>query len=169
VRRRRGAYPSADTGLPTDTNARPSPRQIFHVNFFRRGAPSENGKKGAFLWPGFGENLRVVDWMLKRCAEPTAASPIAEETPIGFVPAQGALDLAGLAASTTDAMAELTRVDAAASLAEARRGGAFLKTLGPRLPKELTREHLELVARLEAVADRELGARLDAAAAAERR
>jgi phosphoenolpyruvate carboxykinase (GTP) len=53
--------------------------RIFHVNWFRT---DENGK---FLWPGFGENIRVIDWILRRCK----GEDIAVETPIGFVPKPG--------------------------------------------------------------------------------
>jgi phosphoenolpyruvate carboxykinase (GTP) len=126
--------------------------KIFHVNWFRRGPAGPGGKKGAFLWPGFGENLRVVDWVIKRCAEPAAASDIAVESPVGFLPARGALDLSGLEPAATRAVSEITAVDAAASLGEAKRSGDFLRTLGPRLPAALAREQADLVARLEAAA-----------------
>jgi len=60
--------------------------RIFYVNWFRRDAD------GRFLWPGFGENIRVLKWAIERL-EGTAA---AEETPVGYVPAAGALDVSGL-------------------------------------------------------------------------
>ncbi|MDE2312804.1 MAG: phosphoenolpyruvate carboxykinase (GTP), partial [Elusimicrobia bacterium] len=64
----------------------PNPPKIFHVNWFRK---DENGK---FLWPGYGENLRVLEWILGRCK----GQGKAQKTPIGHVPAADALDLAGL-------------------------------------------------------------------------
>ncbi len=60
--------------------------KIFHVNWFRR-SPS-----GEFLWPGFGENVRVLDWIFRRCD----GDPIATETPIGWVPKLDSLNLEGL-------------------------------------------------------------------------
>ncbi|KAL8616273.1 hypothetical protein ACOMHN_056216 [Nucella lapillus] len=62
--------------------------RIFHVNWFRT---DENGK---FLWPGFGENIRVIDWILRRC---NGEKGIAVETPIGFVPTPGSINMEGLA------------------------------------------------------------------------
>lgn len=60
--------------------------KIFHVNWFR------TDEKGKFLWPGFGENIRVIDWILRRCK----GEDCAVETPIGFVPKQGSINMAGL-------------------------------------------------------------------------
>lgn len=60
--------------------------KIFHVNWFRKG---EDGK---FLWPGFGENSRVLDWILRRLDNEDCAA----ETPIGFIPKRGALNLEGV-------------------------------------------------------------------------
>ena len=61
--------------------------QIFHVNWFRL------DEDGSFLWPGFGDNIRVVDWICKRVA---GQQDIAVESPIGFIPREGGLDLSGL-------------------------------------------------------------------------
>ncbi|VDK32144.1 unnamed protein product [Anisakis simplex] len=61
--------------------------KIFHVNWFRR------DKDGGFLWPGFGDNIRVVDWIIRRLG---GDASIAQETPIGFVPKKGSLNLEGL-------------------------------------------------------------------------
>ena len=60
--------------------------KIFHVNWFRK------DDKGKFVWPGFGENLRVLDWILRRCD----GEDCMEETPLGYVPSRGALNLEGL-------------------------------------------------------------------------
>ena len=63
-----------------------NPPKIFHVNWFRR------GEQGEFLWPGFGDNLRVINWILDRCAGKVDA----KETPIGYVPFKEDLNLEGL-------------------------------------------------------------------------
>jgi phosphoenolpyruvate carboxykinase (GTP) len=81
--------------------------KVFHVNWFRR-------HDGQWLWPGFGDNIRVLAWVFDRCA----GTADAVETPIGLVPAQGALDLSGLPLSDEETT-ELLRVDAAEWLAEA--------------------------------------------------
>ncbi|XP_040596559.1 phosphoenolpyruvate carboxykinase [GTP], mitochondrial [Mesocricetus auratus] len=65
--------------------------RIFHVNWFRR------DEAGRFLWPGFGENARVLDWVCRRLEGEDSA----QETPIGLVPKEGALDLSGLRAIDT--------------------------------------------------------------------
>ncbi|MBI2870330.1 MAG: phosphoenolpyruvate carboxykinase (GTP) [Candidatus Omnitrophica bacterium] len=74
--------------------------KIFHVNWFRQNS------QGEFLWPGFGENLRVIQWILERCA----GSGKAVKTPIGFVPAADAITTKGTHVSGSD-LAELLRVD----------------------------------------------------------
>ena len=60
--------------------------KIFHVNWFRKDA------NGAFMWPGFGENTRVLEWIFKRCDN----EDVAERTPIGYIPTEGSLNLSGL-------------------------------------------------------------------------
>ena len=77
-----------------------NPPKIFNVNWFRRDA------KGRFIWPGFGENLRALLWALDRCEGKAEAV----ETPLGYVPAAGSLDLTGLDISADD-MKEITTVD----------------------------------------------------------
>ena len=79
-----------------------NPPLIFHVNWFR------TGEKGEFIWPGYGENIRVLEWITKRCA----GQGDAEKTPIGYVPAQGAVDMSGLDLSA-EIVAELLRVERA--------------------------------------------------------
>ena len=114
------------------------PPRIFHVNWFRK-----NGQ-GEFLWPGFGENMRVLKWIVDRCHARTDA----EETALGWVPGPGSLDLAGL---TNFAPEKLERVQAIHE-EEWRReiimqDELFMK-LHARLPKELIFQRELLLARL---------------------
>ena len=113
------------------------PPRIFHVNWFR------TDDEGRFLWPGFGDNIRVLDWVLRR----VEGHGQARETPIGYVPTQEAMDLSSLDVSPQRFEA-LTAVDSGAWLEEARRNGAFLQTFGQRLPDALRREHQILIERL---------------------
>jgi phosphoenolpyruvate carboxykinase (GTP) len=111
---------------------------VFHVNWFRRDA------KGKFLWPGYGENLRVLAWIIGRCT----GGADAVDTPIGAVPARGALDFSGLdiAQATID---ELLAVDAAAWRKEADDIGQYLESYGARLPAALRDEVKRLKSRLD--------------------
>jgi phosphoenolpyruvate carboxykinase (GTP) len=111
--------------------------KIFHVNWFRTGAD------GKFLWPGFGENLRVLRWILDRCEGKAAA----DETPIGFVPSRGALDVEGLGLSP-ESLGELLRIDRDEWRGELQLSREFFEKLGPKMPPELLREHAELARRL---------------------
>ncbi|HEY7510888.1 MAG TPA: phosphoenolpyruvate carboxykinase (GTP) [Vicinamibacteria bacterium] len=104
------------------------PPAIFHVNWFRTGAD------GRYLWPGFGENLRVLLWMIDRVKGRGGAV----ETPIGLVPAPGALMLDGLSVSRSDVDA-LLRVDRDEWAAEVPEIRAFFERFGARLPEELGR------------------------------
>ena len=117
------------------------PPKIFHVNWFRRDA---NGK---FLWPGFGDNVRVLKWILERIE----GSGAAQETPIGYVPAPNGLTLDGLNISR-EALDELLRVnpeDWEDDLADSKE---FFQKFGSRFPLELLEEHETLSRRLDRVA-----------------
>jgi phosphoenolpyruvate carboxykinase (GTP) len=105
-----------------------SPPAVFHVNWFRTGAD------GRFLWPGFGQNLRVLLWMIER----VKGRGRAVETPIGAVPAPGALNLDGLDL-TRDEAEGLMRVDRDEWAAEVPEIRAFFDRFGSRLPAELDR------------------------------
>jgi phosphoenolpyruvate carboxykinase (GTP) len=118
----------------------PHPPKIFHVNWFRKGAD------GKFLWPGFGENVRVLKWILER----VQGQGQAIETPIGFVPTADGLTLDGLDISP-GAVAEVLRVDAGDWLRETEETGLFLKQFGDRLPDELLTEQRDLARRLGAI------------------
>ena len=116
----------------------PHAPKIFHVNWFRRDT------SGKFLWPGFGENVRVLKWILER----VEGRGEAQETPIGYVPARSALTLDGLALAH-GAVDELLRVNPAdwePELADTRQ---FLAKFGERLPKELLDEHHKLAQRFQ--------------------
>jgi phosphoenolpyruvate carboxykinase (GTP) len=111
--------------------------KIFYVNWFRR------GEDGRFLWPGFGENSRVLKWVIERL-EGTAA---AVETPIGLVPTADALDLDGLDLSAEDVDAVL-RVDADEWRAEIPQVVEWFEKFGDKLPGVLWAELDALKARL---------------------
>jgi phosphoenolpyruvate carboxykinase (GTP) len=102
------------------------PPRIFRVNWFRRDAD------GRFLWPGYGENMRILKWMVERIRGGGQTT----ETPIGSMPAPGALDLEGLDISASR-LAEALRVDAAEwreTLADIR---VFYDQFGSRLPASI--------------------------------
>jgi phosphoenolpyruvate carboxykinase (GTP) len=111
-----------------------NPPRIFHVNWFRRDA------SGKFLWPGYGENVRVLKWMLDRIE----GRANADETPIGYVPAPGSLTLEGLNISR-ETLNELLHVDPVDWATETESSGAFFAKFGDRLPAELRQEHEKLV------------------------
>ncbi len=119
----------------------PHPPKIFHVNWFRKGAD------GKFLWPGYGENARVLKWMLERIEGKAGAT----ETPIGAVPTPTAITLDGLNIPR-ETMHELLRVDAADWAKEHGETGEFFKKFGDRLPEEIREEHNRLGERLQRVA-----------------
>ena len=107
--------------------------KIFHVNWFRK---DENGK---FLWPGFGDNLRVLQWIIGRCAGEAGAV----ETPIGYLPRREDLDLRGLE-HLNGALDKLLAVDAEGWRREAAEIGGYLQSFGDRVPAPLWQEHAKL-------------------------
>jgi phosphoenolpyruvate carboxykinase (GTP) len=113
------------------------PPRIFHVNWFR------TGDDGKFLWPGFGDNIRVLQWILERVDNVRGA----RATPIGNMPTPGALDLSGLDLSS-ERIERLLAIDPRGWMAEADRNGTFLDQFGDRLPRALRREHSALLQRL---------------------
>jgi phosphoenolpyruvate carboxykinase (GTP) len=116
------------------------PPKIFHVNWFRKGAD------GKFLWPGFGENARVLKWILERVEGQGQAA----ETPIGWVPTADALTLDGLEISRR-AIEELLRVNPDDWTTELQETRKFFDRFGKRLPEELREEHRQLSERFERV------------------
>jgi phosphoenolpyruvate carboxykinase (GTP) len=103
--------------------------KIYHVNWFRRDA------QGGFLWPGYGENLRVLAWMLERATVGAGAV----ETPIGSLPRPADLNMNGLSVSP-ESMAALLKVDATLWRKEMSEIGAYFARFGSRLPDELLQE-----------------------------
>jgi phosphoenolpyruvate carboxykinase (GTP) len=108
--------------------------KIFHVNWFRRDS------SGKFLWPGFGENLRVLRWIIDRCENRVGA----DEKPIGFLPRPNDIDLKGLDVSG-NTLEQLLAVDAEQWRAEMRGIGEYFAEFGARLPGELKEEHQKVV------------------------
>jgi phosphoenolpyruvate carboxykinase (GTP) len=113
--------------------------KIFYVNWFRR------GDDGRFLWPGFGENSRVLKWIVQRLDGDGAAV----DTPVGMVPAPGALDVSGLDTPTGDIEAAL-RVDVDEWRAELPQVTEWFEKFGDKLPGVLWAELDALRARLDA-------------------
>jgi phosphoenolpyruvate carboxykinase (GTP) len=103
--------------------------KIFYVNWFRK------DEGGRFLWPGFGENSRVLAWVFRRCDD--AAEAV--DTPIGRVPAAGALDLDGVDVSP-EALEELLRVEPADWEAQLPQVHEHFAQFGDRLPPALRAE-----------------------------
>ncbi|MFM8558658.1 MAG: phosphoenolpyruvate carboxykinase domain-containing protein, partial [bacterium] len=111
--------------------------RIFYVNWFRKDA------EGRFLWPGYGENSRVLKWVVER-VQGTAK---AVDTPIGHLPAAGALDISGLDVSPA-ALEELMRVDVEGWLSEVPSMRAHFDKFGAKLPQGLRDELEALESRL---------------------
>jgi phosphoenolpyruvate carboxykinase (GTP) len=103
--------------------------KIFYVNWFRKG---EDGK---FLWPGFGENSRVLAWVFGRCA----GTADGDETPIGIVPTPGAIPTEGLDLAA-DELAKLLEVDVDEWRKEAQLVRDFFELFGDKLPRELVEQ-----------------------------
>ena len=122
--------------LGAQADATKLPR-IFYVNWFRKGAD------GKFLWPGYGENSRVLKWVVER----VRGTGKAVETPIGLLPAAGALDLEGLSVPDS-AMQELLRVDVEGWSNEVPLMRAHFDKFGARLPHGLRDELSALESRL---------------------
>jgi phosphoenolpyruvate carboxykinase (GTP) len=119
----------------------PKPPKIFNVNWFRKGSD------GKFLWPGYGENVRVLKWILERVEGHGAA----DETPIGYVPAKNGLTLDGMKISN-EALDELLRVNPADWETEMEDSKQFLAKFGRRLPREIREEQEKLARRFERTA-----------------
>lgn len=104
--------------------------KIFNVNWFRV------DEDGHFIWPGFGDNLRVLEWILKRCDNEVDAV----ETAIGYVPKPEDINLEGLKDFDVEKLASILKVDNAKWAKEAAGVEEFYKKFGDKLPQELRDE-----------------------------
>lgn len=134
-----GDYVSHWVGIGKSADASKLPR-IFGVNWFRR-----DDEDGSFLWPGFGDNSRVLKWVVERLE----GKADAVESPIGLVPAPGALDVSGLD-MTDEQVAKATAVHPEDWKKELPLIEEWLKKFGDDLPTELWAEYDGLKARLDA-------------------
>ena len=116
----------------------PNAPKIFHVNWFRT---DENGN---FIWPGFGDNFRVLLWIIKRCEDQIDA----DLTPIGYVPHAEDIDIEGLQNVDLDTIKGLLSVDKEAWLADVENIKEFYKLVGDSVPTELYDELKGLEERL---------------------
>ncbi len=117
--------------------------RVFYVNWFRKDS------EGRFLWPGFGENSRVLEWIFRRCDDEAGAV----ETPIGLLPAEGSINVEGLDVSA-EAMRELTTRRRRPGARAASPDGRALANFGDHLPEEVR-------AQLDGLKERLAGDRFD--------
>ena len=115
-----------------------NPPKIFNVNWFR------TDDAGSFIWPGFGENLRVLEWIMKRCFDLVDA----EDTAIGYLPKAEDIDLTGLEEVSPDTLRALLAVDTALWKDEAADIRRHYARFGDKLPKKLEENLHELERRL---------------------
>ena len=108
--------------------------KIFHVNWFRQ------DKDGKFMWPGFGDNLRVLEWILKRCE----GKGDAVRTPIGYLPTADAINTEGLNLST-QTMRELLSIEVPAWKQELEGLNEYFAKYGSHMPKDLLEEKKRIV------------------------
>ncbi len=114
--------------------------KIFHINWFRT---DENGK---LLWPGFTENLRVLEWILDRCNNKVGA----KETPIGYLPEASDIDMTGLNIPAGN-LEKLLEIDNKAWEEELKDINKFFKQFKKNLPSELIKEYKDLLKRLKKI------------------
>lgn len=116
-----------------------NPPLIFHVNWFRKNS------EGKFLWPGFGDNMRVLKWIIDRCEGKGGA----EETPIGRIPRPEDLDLDGLEGVSPERMKELLSVKPDEWKTELDGQKKFFETLQPDMPEALLAEREKVANRFD--------------------
>ena len=117
----------------------PNQPKIFNVNWFR------TDENGSFIWPGFGDNLRVLEWILKRCFDEVDA----KDTEIGYLPKAEDINLSGLDMDPA-ALESILTVDRDLWKAEAAGIRDFYRQFGDKLPQALAQELNDLEARLNA-------------------
>lgn len=126
-----------DIGKTLDPDKAP---KIFNVNWFRK------DDEGNFMWPGFGDNLRVLEWIIKRCEGEVDA----RETAIGYLPYAKDINLEGLEDEVTvESLEKILDVDKDLWKAEAEGIEEFFQKFGDRIPEELTDSLATLKANLE--------------------
>ena len=116
----------------------PNAPKIFHVNWFR------TDDEGHFIWPGFGDNMRVLDWILQRCEDKVDA----KETAIGYVPYAKDINIEGLDDISVDTIEDLLSVDNASWLEDVENIKSFYAQVGDRVPATMYEELAALEARL---------------------
>jgi phosphoenolpyruvate carboxykinase (GTP) len=121
-----------------------NPPAIFQVNWFR------TDDQGRYIWPGFGENMRVLRWVRDQVLSNNGTGAV-RETPVGIVPTPEAIGTRDLGLSATDAET-LFEIDRDDWLREAEDQAAFLQKFGDRLPAEIREQHQALQDRLSPVA-----------------
>ena len=126
-----------DIGETLDADKAP---KIFNVNWFRK------DEDGNFMWPGFGDNLRVLEWIIKRCENEVDA----EETAIGYLPKAEDINIEGLEGEVSiDSLKKILDVDKALWKEEAKGIEEFYGKFGKTLPEELAKELDTLKANLD--------------------
>ncbi|MEP0841448.1 MAG: phosphoenolpyruvate carboxykinase (GTP), partial [Phycisphaerae bacterium] len=135
-----GDYFAHWLSMPSRTDESKLPR-IFYVNWFRKSAD------GKWLWPGYGENVRVLKWIFERLDAPADGQANAVKTPIGYVPSPGAIDTTGLNLPPGN-MDELLKVDPADWRPEIDLIREHYAQFGDRLPSGLVEELEALRGRL---------------------
>ncbi|MBR3843851.1 MAG: phosphoenolpyruvate carboxykinase (GTP) [Christensenellaceae bacterium] len=125
-----------DMGVKLGENA----PKIFNVNWFR------TDDEGHFIWPGFGDNMRVLDWIIERCE----GNADAVETAIGYEPKAEDINIEGLSDVTVDTVKDLLNVDKDLWKEDVEGIKAFYARFGDRLPEEMAKQLKALEARLDA-------------------
>lgn len=116
------------------------PPKIFHVNWFKQ------DEKGKFLWPGFGENLRILEWVLERCNNKVSA----KKTPIGYIPDWKDIDMTGIKLSK-EAKNKLFQIHKDEWKIELNQQKEFFEIFKNKLPQEIRREYNSLKNRIEKI------------------
>ncbi len=114
------------------------PPKIFHVNWFRK------NEKGKFLWPGFGDNMRVLKWVIDRCH----GNVYAEETPLGWMPRPEDIDIRGIKNYSAETLKEALAIDVQGWKREVMLQDELFFDLNADLPKELLFQRELLISRL---------------------
>ena len=117
--------------------------RIFQVNWFRK------DKNGHYMWPGFGDNSRVLKWVFERSDEPLTPSAIAHASPIGFLPTDNAIDIDGLEGVTVEMMQQLHAVDVPGWFSDLASCEHYFSQFGDDLPQGIKDQVALLRRRLE--------------------